>query len=160
GLRRRTAAKPQRQGPQEAPGEDVRVSAVPQNDQVPQSRDASERPMADDILARAATLFSELGYNAVGIRDLAAAVGLSASTLYHLYRTKRAIRSAITSSSLAEFCKRQLPRLRAPSVPPRQRLERAVTDHVMLTVTRSEELLAGNPVLNALTPDQQARVAA
>jgi len=45
-------------------------------------------------------------------------------------------------------------------VPPRARLERAVTDHVVLTVTRREELLAGNPVLNALTAEQQAGIAA
>jgi len=50
--------------------------------------------------------------------------------------------------------------LRDTSVPPRARLERAVTDHVVLTVTRREELLAGNPVLNALTADQQADIAA
>jgi tetracycline repressor-like protein len=35
-----------------------------------------------------------------------------------------------------------------------------VTDHVVLTVTRREELLAGNPVLNALTAEQQAGIAA
>jgi Tetracyclin repressor-like, C-terminal domain len=50
--------------------------------------------------------------------------------------------------------------LRNPAVPPRRRLEQAVTDHVILTVTRREELLAGNPVLNALTPEQQSRIAA
>jgi AcrR family transcriptional regulator len=116
--------------------------------------------MSDNILARAAGLFSERGYHAVGIRDLADAVGLSTSTLYHYYRTKQDILFAIISRFLGEFTERLVPGLRDTSVPPRQRLERAVTDHVMLTVTRSEELLAGNPVLNALNPQQQARVAA
>ena len=116
--------------------------------------------MADDILSRAATLFSERGYHAVGIRDLAEAVGLSTSTLYHYYATKQDILFAIVSRFLTEFTGRLVAGLRDASVPPRQRLERAVTEHVELTVTRSEELLVGSPVLNALSADQRARIAA
>ena len=97
--------------------------------------------MADDILSRAATLFSERGYHAVGIRDLAEAVGLSTSTLYHYYATKQDILFAIISRFLKEFTARLVAGLRDASVPPRQRLEQAVTEHVQLTVTRSEELL-------------------
>jgi AcrR family transcriptional regulator len=115
--------------------------------------------MADDILSRAATLFSERGYHAVGIRDLAEAVGLSTSTLYHYYATKQDILFAIINRFLVEFTSRLVAGLRDAAVPPRTRLEWAVAEHLQLTVTRSEELLVGNPVLNALTPDQQARVA-
>jgi AcrR family transcriptional regulator len=116
--------------------------------------------MADDILSRAATLFSRRGYHAVGIRDLAEAVGLSTSTLYHYYATKQDILFAIISRFLGEFTARLVAGLRDGSAPPRQRLERAVTEHIELTVTRSEELLVGNPVLNALGPEQQTRIAA
>jgi AcrR family transcriptional regulator len=136
------------------------MTVVVQAGQVPQSRDATERSTPDDILARAAALFSQRGYHAVGIRDLAEAVGLSTSTLYHYYRTKQDILFAIVDRFLSEFTELLVPGLRDTSVPPRQRLERVVTDHVVLTVTRKEELLAGNPVLNAMTPEQQARVAA
>lgn len=141
------------------------MTGVLQTGQVPQPRDASrssapgERPVADDILSRAATLFSERGYHAVGIRDLAEAVGLSTSTLYHYYATKQDILFAIISRFLAEFTSRLVAGLREVAVPPRARLERAVTEHVQLTVARSEELLVGNPVLNALKPEQQAHVA-
>jgi AcrR family transcriptional regulator len=116
--------------------------------------------MADDILSRAATLFSQRGYHAVGIRDLADAVGLSTSTLYHYYATKQDILFAVISRFLEEFTARLVAGLRDASLPPRGRLERAVTDHVRLTVTRSEELLVGSPVLNALSPEQRARIAA
>ena len=116
--------------------------------------------MADDILARAAALFSHRGYHGVGIRDLADAVGLSTSTLYHYYATKQDILFAIITRFLEEFTERLVTGLRDPGVAPRPRLERAVTDHVTLTVTRREELLAGSPVLNALNDDQQARIAA
>jgi AcrR family transcriptional regulator len=116
--------------------------------------------MADDILSRAATLFSRRGYHAVGIRDLAESVGLSTSTLYHYYATKQDILFAIISRFLTEFTARLDAGLRDASVPPRQRLEQAVAEHIQLTVTRSEELLVGSPVLNALSPEQQARIAA
>src|SRR6185503_15454254 len=79
---------------------------------------------------------------------------------YHYYPTKQDILFAIISRFLHEFNERLIAGLRDSSVAPRQRLERAVTDHVVLTVTRREELLAGNPVLNALTAEQQAHIAA
>ena len=147
------------------------MSPLLETGRMPQPRDAArpdrssgssptERSTADDILARAATLFSQRGYHAVGIRDLAEAVGLSTSTLYHYYATKQDILFGIINRFLGEFTGRMVSALRDTAVAPRQRLERAVTDHVLLTVTRSEELLAGNPVLNALNPQQQARIAA
>lgn len=116
--------------------------------------------MADDILSRAATLFSQRGYHAVGIRDLAEAVGLSTSTLYHYYATKQDILFGVISRFLTEFDARLVAGLRDASVPPVQRLAWAVTEHLELTVTRSEELLVGSPVRNALSPEQQARIAA
>jgi AcrR family transcriptional regulator len=146
----------------------VTVTAALHTDRVPKPRDTAQpRPaspaegsMADAILARAAVLFSERGYHAVGIRDLAEAVGLSTSTLYHYYATKQDILYAIVSRFLTEFSGRLVAGLREAAVPPRERLERAVTDHVVLTVTRKEELLYSNPVINAMTPQQQADIAA
>jgi AcrR family transcriptional regulator len=116
--------------------------------------------MSDAILDSAATLFSRRGYHAVGIRELGDSVGLSTSTLYHYYATKQDILYAVIGRFLREFVDTLVAGLRDTSVPPRARLERAVTDHVVLTVTRREELLIGNPVLNALTAEQQAGIAA
>jgi AcrR family transcriptional regulator len=116
--------------------------------------------MADEILSSAAALFSRRGYHAVGIRELADAVGLSTSTLYHYYSTKQDILYAIIARFLREFTEKLVAGLSDPAVPPRRRLEQAVTDHIILTVTRREELLVGNPVLNALTPEQQSSIAA
>jgi AcrR family transcriptional regulator len=110
--------------------------------------------MPDEILSSAAALFSRRGYHAVGIRELADAVGLSTSTLYHYYSTKQDILYAIIDRFLREFTEKLVAALRDPAVPPRRRLEQAVTDHVVLTVTRREELLVGNPVFNALMSEQ------
>ena len=119
----------------------------------------SERSMPDEILSSAATLFSQRGYHAVGIRELADAVGLSTSTLYHYYATKQDILYAIIARFLEEFTEKLVSGLHDKSLTPELRLERAMTDHVILTVTRREELLVGNPVLNALTAEQQYRIA-
>jgi AcrR family transcriptional regulator len=116
--------------------------------------------MPDEILSTAAALFSRRGYDGVGIRELADAVGLSTSTLYHYYATKQDILYAIIVRFLEEFTEKLLSGLRDRAVPPRRRLEQAVTEHVTLTVTRREELLVGNPVLSALTPEQQSSIAA
>ena len=120
---------------------------------------AAERSMPDEILSSAAALFSRRGYHGVGIRELADAVGLSTSTLYHYYATKQDILYAIIVRFLREFTEKLISGLRDEAMTPRDRLERAVTDHVTLTVTRREELLVGNPVLSALTPEQQSDIA-
>ena len=117
------------------------------------------RSMSDAILDSAAVLFARRGYHAIGIRELADSVGLSTSTLYHYYATKQDILYAVIGRFLREFADTLVAGLR-DTLAPRARLERAVTDHVVLTVTRREELLAGNPVLNALTAEQQAGIAA
>jgi AcrR family transcriptional regulator len=114
--------------------------------------------MPDQILAAAAELFRLRGYHAVGIRELADAVGLSTSTLYHYYRTKQDILFAIIDGFLTEFADRLVPILRDPGLTPTERLERIVTEHLELTVRRSKELLTGDPVLNAMTPEQQAAI--
>jgi AcrR family transcriptional regulator len=115
--------------------------------------------MSEHILTSAAVLFSRRGYHAVGIRELADTVGLSTSTLYHYYATKQDILFAVIHRFLLEFVQRLTAGLRDASMAPRLRLERAVTDHVVLTVTRREELLVGSPVLNALSVEQRARIA-
>lgn len=120
----------------------------------------TSQSMSDQILSSAATLFSARGYHAVGIRELADSVGLSTSTLYHYYSTKQDILFAVINRFVSEFAHRLTAALRDTSVPPRQRLEQAVTDHVVLTVTRREELLVGGPVQNALDPEQRARITA
>ncbi|GAA4263571.1 TetR/AcrR family transcriptional regulator [Dactylosporangium darangshiense] len=130
-----------------------------QTDRMPQSNDAA-KPVADSILTSAAALFSRRGYDAVGIRDLAEAVGLSTSTLYHYYATKQDILFAIVNRFLTEFSGRLVAGLRDHAVPPRDRLLRAVDDHIAMTVTRREELLVGSPILNALSDEQRSRIAA
>ena len=43
------------------------------------------------IIQNALKLFSEKGFSAVSMRDLAEAVGISVSTIYHYYESKQAL---------------------------------------------------------------------
>ena len=45
----------------------------------------------DTIMKEALRLFAEKGYAAVSMRDLAEAVGISASTIYHYFESKQAL---------------------------------------------------------------------
>lgn len=114
--------------------------------------------VAERILSTAALLFSDRGYHAVGIRELAEAVGLSTSTLYHYYRNKQQILFAIIERFLVEFHDHMLGLLHDLDLPPERRLGRAVVDHVLVTTQRREELLVDDPVLNVLSERQQARI--
>src|SRR6202007_3459499 len=102
------------------------------------SRARAGGPMSDPFRSSAAVLFSRRGYHAIGIRELADSVGLSTSTLYHYYATKQDILYAVIGRFLREFADKLVAGLRDTSVPPRGRLERAGTDHVILTVARRE----------------------
>lgn len=115
-------------------------------------------PTADRILSAAAVLFWERGYHAVGIRELAEAVGLSTSTLYHHYRNKQQILFAVIGRFLAEFHHRMLHLLGDAALSPEQRIERTVSEHVTLTTERRQELLVGDPVLNVLSTQQRNEI--
>jgi len=49
------------------------------------------RPRKKEILERAASLFLERGYKATSVRDIAAAVGIEASSLYSHFQSKESI---------------------------------------------------------------------
>ena len=55
------------------------------------------------ILACALKLFSERGYDAVGVGEIAAAVGIRAPSLYNHYPSKRAIFDAIVAETAARY---------------------------------------------------------
>ena len=55
------------------------------------------------ILACALELFSERGYDAVGVGEIAAAVGIRAPSLYNHYPSKRAIFDAIVAETAAQY---------------------------------------------------------
>ncbi|MEV0069558.1 TetR/AcrR family transcriptional regulator [Amycolatopsis sp. NPDC050768] len=108
------------------------------------------------ILERASELFHERGYSATSIRDLADAVGISSSTMYHHFTNKQEVLHAIVSRFMTDFVDATVPVLRDESLSPGERVRRVVRLHLELSDDRRPELLVGNPIRYALDPAQQA----
>lgn len=74
--------------------------------------DASTRSdRSDEILRVAAGLFAERGFNAVGMRAIADAVGIRSSSLYHHFPSKMDILHAIALDATQAFVDAHLPQL-------------------------------------------------
>lgn len=62
----------------------------------------------NDLAERAVTVFLERGYSAVGMRELALALGMSKSALYHYYPSKQKLFEAASAVAIAHaaaaFC--------------------------------------------------------
>ncbi|TYC72264.1 TetR/AcrR family transcriptional regulator [Stappia sp. BW2] len=56
-----------------------------------------------ELARKAAPLFSELGYSGLGMRQVAEALGLSKSALYHYFPTKKSLFLACTETVMREM---------------------------------------------------------
>jgi AcrR family transcriptional regulator len=110
-----------------------------------------------EILAQATRLFGERGFGATSIRDIADAVGISSSTLYHHFANKQDVLHAAVSDFLTDFVAATVPTLRDGSLPPVQRIRATVAAHIRITDERRHELLVGNPIRYALDPEHRAQ---
>jgi len=67
------------------------------------SRCAAELETKDRLLDVAIDLFASRGYAGTSIRDIAGAIGMSISTIYHYYGSKEGILLAIVDQSIARL---------------------------------------------------------
>ncbi|GAA4661444.1 TetR/AcrR family transcriptional regulator [Amycolatopsis dongchuanensis] len=107
------------------------------------------------ILEEASRLFYERGYAATSIRDIADAVDISSSTMYHHFANKQDVLHAIVSRFMTDFVDATVPVLRDPALSPTERIRRAVCLHIEISDDRRPELLVGNPIRYALNPKQK-----
>lgn len=107
------------------------------------------------ILQCASRLFYERGFGATSIRDIAEAVGISSSTMYHHFANKRDVLHAIVSNFMTDFVDATVPVLRDRSLSPTERMRRTVDLHITISDDRRPELLVGNPIRYALDPVQK-----
>ena len=107
------------------------------------------------IMDRAAALFYERGYGATSIRDIAEAVDISSSTMYHHFTNKQDILHACVARFMSDFVAATVPPLRDPTTTPTERIRQMVRLHLEISDDRRPELLIGNPIRYALAPEQQ-----
>jgi AcrR family transcriptional regulator len=119
-------------------------------------RSLDEGPvLRGQILQHASLLFYERGFAGTSIRDIGEAVGISSSTMYHHFPNKQAVLHAIVVDFMRDFVAATVPVLRDTSVDVRERLARVVRLHLVMSDERRPELLVGNPIRNALEPQQR-----
>lgn len=111
--------------------------------------------LAGAILTKASELFYERGYGATSIRDIAEAVGISSSTMYHHFTNKQEVLFAIVSNFMSDFVEATVPGLRDRSRTPSERIRDCVRTHLRFSEERRPELLVGNPIRYALNAEQQ-----
>lgn len=109
------------------------------------------------IVAAAARTFAAQGYAAVGMREIADAVGIRGASLYHHFASKEEILFAVCLTVTEEPNERNLPLLDAPGTPA-TRLAALVRGHLEHLHSRRVEYVVGLHELAALTPAHRAVV--
>jgi AcrR family transcriptional regulator len=115
------------------------------------------RVRREEIVAAAARIFATRGYAAVGMRDIAEAVGMRGASLYHHFASKEEILYAVCLSVTRELNEQNLPHLDAPGTPG-QRLAAFVRAHLEFLQPRRVEHLVGLHELAALSPVHRAEI--
>lgn len=110
-----------------------------------------------EIVAAAARTFAREGYAAVGMRDVADAVGIRGASLYHHFASKEEILYAVCLTVTEEPNTLNLPLLDAPGTPT-HRLAALVRAHLEHLHRRRVEYQVGLHELAALTPGHRAVV--
>ena len=111
----------------------------------------------EQVLHRAARLFTTKGYEAASMRDLAAAVEIRPSSLYHHFRSKQQILFAICAGFQRDFNLEVVPELRAER-PPDAAIAAAVRKHIEFSNRRWPDVLVNLRERRSLPADQQASI--
>lgn len=114
-------------------------------------------PRRLEIAHVAATVFAERGFNAVGMREVAAAVGIRGPSLYNHFRSKEEILFEIALSVTRDTVEGFLS-LSDVSAPLPERLAALLRAHIQHVAARRVEHLVAQAELKALSPEHRSRV--
>lgn len=109
----------------------------------------------DEILRTAARLFSERGYSAVSMRDLAEALGIKAASLYNHISSKHELLSKIVISVAEEYTSgmNEIISSKSGTV---EKLNKVIDLHVKITIKHSRALFSlNNDWMHLKEPDLQ-----
>lgn len=84
----------------------------------------------DDIIVAAADVLQRNGYEATTMKDIAAAVNLTAASLYHHFRNKDALLLAVLEAGIA-LVSNQIEPIAGSDLPPAEKLRRMIHAHVV-----------------------------
>ena len=111
----------------------------------------------DQVLETATRLFTERGYDAASIRDLAAALAMRPSSLYHHFAGKQQILFAICFGLQTDFNAAVMPLFRQDKGPV-ETIEDVLGEHIRFSLARRGEVLVNTRERRSLPPDLRAQV--
>jgi AcrR family transcriptional regulator len=91
----------------------------------------------DDILQAAAAIFSQKGFHAASMQDIADAVSLQKASLYHHFPSKQDILIELLNHAL-EIIITRLEEVTSQSIPPEQRLRQAMIAYMQILAEYQE----------------------
>src|SRR6202171_5172279 len=109
------------------------------------------------VLESATRLFTEKGYEAASVRDLAAELEIRPSSLYHHFPGKQHILFAICMRMQTDFTAEVMPKLVADR-PPDEPIPAAVRRHVIFGHRRKGKVVVNIRERRSLPPGQLAQV--
>jgi AcrR family transcriptional regulator len=111
----------------------------------------------EQVLESATRLFTEKGYEAASVRDLAAELEIRPSSLYHHFPGKQHILFAICMRMQTDFNAQVMPEL-STQRPPDQAIASAVRQHVIFGHRRKGEVVVNIRERRSLPAEQLAQV--
>jgi AcrR family transcriptional regulator len=117
---------------------------------------AVNRVRVGQVLETATRLFTERGYEAASIRDLAAELAIRPSSLYHHFPGKQDILFTICFEMQRDFNAQVLPALSSGT--PEEAIRRTIREHVLFSQRRKGEVLVNIRERRSLPPRLRARV--
>jgi AcrR family transcriptional regulator len=118
---------------------------------------AVNRVRVGQVLKTATRLFTERGYEAASIRDLAAELAIRPSSLYHHFPGKQDILFTICFEMQRDFNAQVLPKLASVGTP-EEAIRRTIREHVLFSQRRKGEVLVNIRERRSLPPKLRARV--
>jgi AcrR family transcriptional regulator len=111
----------------------------------------------DQVLETATRLFTERGYDAASIRDLAAALAMRPSSLYHHFAGKQQILFAICFGLQSDFNAAIMPRFHQGKGPV-ETVQDVIGEHIRFSLARRGEVLVNTRERRSLPPELRAQV--
>lgn len=111
----------------------------------------------DQVLETATRLFTERGYDAASVRDLAAELAMRPSSLYHHFPGKQHILFAICVGMQTDFNAALMPIFRRGKAPV-QTLRDAIREQIRFSLARKGEVLVSIRERRSLPPDLRRQV--
>jgi AcrR family transcriptional regulator len=120
-------------------------------------REPDGRSRAEQTLEHAARLFAEKGYAAVGMRDIADAVSIRSSSLYHHFPGKDRILFEICYGFQRDFNLEVTPELRSEREP-EAAIRAAIRSQILFSNRRWSHVLVSSRERRSLPVEQQAAI--